>query len=474
VSTSIGRVERPPQHGLRSTSAARVAVTALIVVLAFVTLASGYLSSWLPLVAGFPAGAILRDAICGLLVAAAIVALVIRRSDGLPDAAPARVVVVPLILLCAWTLVLTVTSDSRIGAVLSARNLLLYPLVAVAVYLLGTRGLVAWRVVAGGVLVLGSIAAVLGLADTLTAGAVVDGLGFRRDFAGLPSGEGAIIAGVSGAVGGVVRASGGISDALVFGYLMAFVALFALWLATQVRGAGRSSRLTAACGFAATLAIAAMIASLTRGAWLALAVGLVVLIAMRPSRILLATSVLVIALAIAGTSAMSLVMANADGSVGGQPGATFGGAIVDRVVSSDPASQISSQARTDQFRIGLSTLVAHPLGTGLASEGAGADRAGSVAQKLTPDIYLMIVALQTGLPGIVLWLSAIALILIWAVRHRRNRGAPLIVAAIAFLAVASILSHTPDAPPLSIVFWLIILAIAAALADERADEPASS
>jgi O-antigen ligase len=83
----------------------------------------------------------------------------------------------------------------------------------------------------------------------------------------------------------------------------------------------------------------------------------------------------------------------------------------------------------------------------------------------------MIVALQTGIPGLVIWLSGLALILLWVARNRRHRSAPIIGAGLAFLSVASMLSHTPDAPPLSLFFWLILLAIAVAVADEQDPEP---
>jgi O-antigen ligase len=196
-----------------------------------------------------------------------------------------------------------------------------------------------------------------------------------------------------------------------------------------------------------------------------------VLILMRPSRALLAAGLLTITVAIAGTTAMSAMMPSPADSTSSQPGGALGGVVVDRAGSSDSASQLSSQSRIDELRGALETLTARPLGTGLASEGAAADRAGSVAVKAAPDIYLMIVALQTGIPGLVIWLSGLALILLWVARNRRHRSAPIIGAGLAFLSVASMLSHTPDAPPLSLFFWLILLAIAVAVADEQDPEP---
>jgi O-antigen ligase/polysaccharide polymerase Wzy-like membrane protein len=447
--------------------AAQRGVTALVLSLVLVSLAAGYISSWVPLVAGFPAGAIIRDALCGILIAGAIVS-VVRQPNHRATGGPAMVAVVPFAVLAAWVVTLVVTSNSLTGAVLSARNLLLYPLVAVAVYVLWTHNLVRARWVMGGMLGVASMAAALGLADTLTGGVVVTALGFRRDFSGLPTGEGAIISGVSGAVAGIVRASGGVSDALVFGYLMAFVGVVALWVSTRIRVKGRREyRLVAACGFVAALAIAAMLASLTRGAWVAFAFGLAVLILMRPSRTVIATSILALMLAVASTTAMSGWMLSTARNAGTQPAGDLTGAVGDRVGSSDPASQLSSQRRLDQFETGIQVLAARPLGTGLASEGAAADRAGSTAVKSTPDIYLMIVALQTGIPGAVIWLSGLFVLLIWVARHRREGSAPIIAAGLTFFAVASILSHTPDAPPLSLFFWLVLLAIAPALSEEQ-------
>ena len=437
------------------------AVNGTILLLMASTLGAGYLSSWVPSVLGFPAGAILRDALSFLLVGLAVVAIL-----------------VPF-------------GPSPTASILSVRNLLLFAVVPVAVHSLWRRDLVSARVVMTGFLVLGAIAAALGLADTMTAGGIVTALGFRRDFAALPQGEPPIISGAAGALGGIVRASGGISDALVFGYLMALVTLVGIWWSATLQATGASRRSAALTGLAAALAGAALIESLTRGALLAFGVALVILLILRPTRTMIVSAALSVGIAIVAVALMSSsipLVATDSGSEGAAPSSppaasqasapaassaagNPGQIVIDRIGSDDPASQLSSQARLDQLKVGISTLADRPWGTGLGTEGAAADRAGAAAVKSTPDIYLMIVALQTGMPGIILWLSVAAVSAWWVVRHRSSPAASLTGAGIGLLAVASVLSHTPDAPPLSVFLWLLLLGLGAEAAQERLDSP---
>jgi hypothetical protein len=440
------------------------AVSAAVVLLLLVTFGADYLSSWLPSVAGFPAGALIRDGMaCAVVGCGLIVAFRGRK------AAPTGVghIARPLIaflFFAGWVLALIPFSYPLVAGILSVRNLLLYGAVAFAVLTLWSHGLVMPRAVIAGLVAAGVLAALLGILDTLTQGRIMETLGYRRDYSGVVGSETRLVSGQQGNFGGIVRASGGISNSLVFGYLMSVLAILTLSWATAVASPRLRSRTTIALAGLAVLALLASLASLTRGAWLGLGVGVLVLVATRFRRETLLTVGAVGGLAVAiALFASPFVPAGAGtGSSAGGSSSPVGsggliGAITDRAGSTDEVSQISSGLRLDELRGGLAQLRAHPIGTGLGSEGAASDRAGDARQNLAPDIYALIVALQTGLPGLALWLAIFGVVVATAARGATMPGNALALAVVAVVAVASVLSAAPDAPVFSLTAWLSIL-----------------
>ncbi len=460
-------ISRAPSSRLESQAAARVGVSLLYAAAVIAVFAADYLSSWLPNVAGFPAGAIVRDLLAGLLIVAGVVA--VARSERPATSVlsgSARAALIPISFLAVWALVLIPAAPATVPAMLSVRNLILYPAVALAVAALWERNLIGTRTI---VLTLGGVAAVaatLGILDTMTHGSIVELLGYRRDYSGTGTGGSRLVAGTQGAFNGVVRASGGISNSLVFGYLMSLFAIGATWW-LAARGAGMRPRARVLVTGFAILVSVACVASLTRGAWLVLLVGLAaVVITNRSRRVVGLTATILVATA-AITIAMSPVVPT--GHAVGAGGLV--GAVTDRAGSSDDVSQESSGLRLDQLRDGVIQLARSPLGTGLGSEGAASERAGTVDRVLVPDIYVLIVGLQTGLPGLVLWLGVFGMLAAWALRHLGSTDASLVVALLLAMAVASTLSASPDAPPFALAFWLLALAVPALGTSRLAGSP---
>ena len=417
-----------------------------------------YVSSWLPPIASYAAGGMLRDGLCILFVGLAAVALVqanVSRSrvqDALrrPTAA-ALAAALPFVAFAAWVLLLVAASASKSIAAQSTRNLLLYTTVGFAAWVLTTRGHLSARTLLGTLAALGTVLAILGILDTLTHGGIVQALGYRRDYAGVPGAADRIIAGPQSAFQGYVRASGGISNALVFGYLMATIGVFSAW-ALERSVTGRTWRDPVSLLFfvVSVLVGVACIASLTRGAMAALFAGLLVLIVVRHSRTMV--------LAAVGTAALAVVLTWAGSNLLSTSGPSLVDAATARAQSSDNVSQESTAMRVDELRQGVASLRSRPMGNGLGSEGASAERAGTASADLAPDVYVLIVALQTGIIGAVLYAVIFLAMLAWAVR-RRAHGRTLVLAMIAVFAFAATLSASPDAPVFALTIWVLMLAV---------------
>jgi hypothetical protein len=336
----------------------------------------------------------------------------------------------------------------------------------------------------GTLTVFGFIAAGLGILDTATDGAIVTSLGYSRDYSGVEGSENRLISGTFGAFQGYVRASGGISNSLVFGYLMAAMVVFAVWMLDRV--VSRSGWRTWATVVYLSLGILAGMAcieSLTRGALIALALGLVMLVVIRRNRPILVGAVSTVAMAFfltwastGGISTPPPVEATVPGqapapsqSAAPSPAEDPGllGAVGTRVTSSDPTSLESSSLRLEQLRLGLESLAARPMGNGLGTEGSASTRAATPGVNLAPDVFVLIVALQTGVVGIALYGLVFAVMVLWALR-RPTRGRELVLAMIGIFGISAVLSASPDAPVFATSIWILILAVSAvAILDDR-------
>jgi hypothetical protein len=377
--------------------------------------------------------------------------------------AAAGPVFLPFAAFAVWVALLLVPSPAKVPAILAARNLLLYTMVGFAAYSLVSRRCLDVRMLLGTLTAFGFIAAGLGILDTATHGGIVTSLGYRPDYSGVEGSASRLIAGASAAFQGYVRASGGISNALVFGYLMAAIAVFATWMLERaVTRSGWRSRAWLVYVALGIVAGVACFDSLTRGAIVALVFGLLTLVVLRRSRPVLlgalATVVMAVTLTVAGSGFLSM----------SPSGSTTFPSLFDivgsRLTSSDPMSQESSRLRIDQVRLGLESLTARPVGNGLGTEGSASTRSGNAQGDLTPDIFVLIVALQTGIVGAILYALAFVAMLLWAARGP-TQGRALVVSMIGIFGITSVLSASPDAPVFAAIFWILILAVSAAPAE---------
>lgn len=130
--------------------------------------------------------------------------------------------------------------------------------------------------------------------------------------------------------------------------------------------------------------------------------------------------------------------------------------------------------RLEQARRGLESLAQRPMGNGLGTEGSASTRAANAHADLAPDIFVLIVALQTGIIGAVLYGLIFAAMVLWAARGP-TRGRELVLAMIGIFGISAVLSASPDAPVFVTTIWILILAVSAAPAvDNRGVQPVLS
>ena len=428
--------QQPARHLPIPTSLVAFIVAAYLVALMF----ADYLSSWFPSIAGYPTGAIVRDALalCVVVLGVRVLSLAPLRDIDQPLRALVAITVVATGLSAASLLYLVVVNGDRVAAILAVRNLTLYLVAAVAVWLLLQAGHVTVRAISNAAFALIFVAAILGIADTLTHGRIVTALGHSPDYAG-PLGISAI-AGAEASLFGLVRASGGISNALVFGYTMAISAIAAAWFAATAREPWE--RVWLWPGVVAVLAAMACVSSLTRGAVVALVVGIVVLVVLaRRRQVTIAAAGIVLAVAFAAIAIPMLAQRDSEPRTEGNSGVP---PIVVRLGEGDALSEASSQARVADMNAGLAALAGHPMGLGLAVVGSAALRAG-VENPILTDFYWLMVPVQVGLLvsaflAVAGLAASLALLLVsW------RAMAPLVAIGVAY-GIAGFLSGAPDAP----------------------------
>jgi len=427
------------------------APTALLTAFVGASIFANYLSAWLPSAGAYPSGALLRDLLALLVLGVAAAQL--SRPDDHATAAPARrrlsvferhVLLSLFLFLGAWMLAVLVFDPEPFLGVYAIRGITLYVAAGIAAFALVERGRVSGQALGDRTLVLGLVACAIGILDSATHGAILDVLGYDPNYANV---GGLAPVGEQTEFFGHDRASGGVTNAVTFAYLAAIVAAYALYRLLHDRGR-RGRRVLALEASAVVAGGAACLLSLTRGALIALVLGVVVIvIAAPPSRWRVA------ALAAGGALvAAFLIVAGATG---------LGSVLEQRLTSGDLASQLSSEERQSELEYGLDVLERHPLGVGLGSFGKAASRYAELrASEVSYEIQhipLLGLAFQLGVVGVA-GLLAILLVLSRNAAANFRGGGSFALCAIIIYAL-SLLLGTGGEEPVSAVPLYVLLAL---------------
>jgi hypothetical protein len=428
-----------------------LAVSPTLTLVLFIGLAffANYFSSWLPAAGAYPSGAVVRDILGVLFVCFALFFLAVRdergsaarpRVRGILSTGERKAFFLLALIFLIWVAAAIANGDNPFMALYASKNLILYVAVAAAAFAMLERGHLNGRAIGLAILVYGLMAALLGILDSLTNGRILDLLGYNPNYAGISN---LLIIGEDAPFLGYDRASGGTTNAVGFGYLMALLAVYAGY-----RWVTNTSRHSFTAWLELTVLSAATVAcilSLTRGAFLALAAGMLILLIVSPTRpravlLVLGIAVLVVGLGYAGYQEV----------------------LTTRITAADAASQRSSEIRIEQFWDGVRTLEANLFGTGLGTEGFAASRFG-IDERIVWDQFFLVVALQVGIPGALAVVAMLGVLLRAALRSIRREGTLLACLLVVFL-FSAMLSSQADNPVYAVPVWLLI-ALAAARAD---------
>ncbi|WP_312027928.1 hypothetical protein [Citrobacter cronae] len=185
-----------------------------------VNLFSPYISSWMVGVLPFPPGAILRDVLNALFVVLVLMRFFTERKK----------IHFSLIFtifawgaLVLWVIALTIFSSDKVQAIMGGRSYILFPAVFIALAILKvcySESLNVEKVVHYIILLMLTVA-VIAIIDVLMKGELIKLLGYDEHYAGDQLN-------LINSYDGMIRATGGFSDALNFGYMLALGVLLCM------------------------------------------------------------------------------------------------------------------------------------------------------------------------------------------------------------------------------------------------------
>lgn len=394
--------------------------TLLLVALLYISVFSSFIGSWLPSVFGLTSGGVLRDIVIVLFIFFAILKML---RFGKPMEYIALAFYVLFVLL---VFLLVITSDNISASVLGGRNMILFLPFGLFVFFLINRNLIDTSFVRKNIFLVGFVAASLGVLDVLTDGLILNILGYDPNYTGSE-----YFKPVSSYLG-FVRATGGISDALNFGYLMATLSFIVLF---QMIYKNKSFWINVFYFILFILSFSAMVLSMTRGAFLVFFFGVFLILFFDlnfKNRIILLILSLLICVLFIQTE--------------------YGQAMIVRFFGNEQHSVSSSNYRIYMAMDSFKALFDNPLGIGLGTQGAGMKFL-SEDTRVNTDNYFFYVMLEVGILGFIL-VFLMNLVQFYLVRKSSHRYMFLFMFFGYFICGA--LSSALISPVLSIFYWISI------------------
>jgi O-antigen ligase len=386
-----------------------------------------YIGSWLPIEDGAPVGGLLRDLL--ITVFAACTGLVIIRSPKV-TLSQFGYIYFWLFLLFWMTVLAVMLSDINAG-ILGARNIVLFPLVGFLLFINMDKGTVRYATIINCIYILAGVAAVLGILDVATKGDILLKLGYKPDYAG---GD---LYNLVVEYLGIRRASGGLSDALNYGYTMALFAIFILYRLLKYP-LPKSSKIIS-CLLIGALSMATIL-SLTRGAIIVLALGFLIFAFTYGS---IKLKIVLVSLIFIG----SAIIASSE----------YGELLYVRFADQEKISAESTQGRITMAEKSIDSISINPLGVGLGTQGAGTKFLNDDT-RINTDNYFLWIAVESGVIGLLLLLLTLVANLFICFKCMKKDKPSCIyffILVITFILAAT-LSSAPISPLYAIFFWIII------------------
>lgn len=398
----------------------------LLISLFLLNIFSGYINSWFLTFPIPTIGSVLRDLIFIIIIFPLAHFAIVNKQF--------RVIypVAMWTVAAAFCLVLVFFSPSVFRGAMGFRNIF-YPLAGISVLLFFHHNdrtifqAIRLRYCAVTIFLIISI---FGILDFLSGGSFPELLGFNPAYNDL----------VSMMVRkhlGITRANAGVSDALNYGYLMAFTALYGVYLLDIEVGRGR--RLLWLLVIASSVAC---VLSMTRGAIIALF--LIIFIKMfikTPFKTVLISFIFF-------TAIISYALTTEYGQV-----------VIDRFTERDPGSESSSNERINAALKSFSAISENPLlGVGLGTQGAPT-LFEDVDLRIATDNSFLWILLDTGIIGFMLIMLSYFSIFTFLLRKTWSRCyQKFVLLSLLLLIISAILSSAPVSPTFSLCFWIILTA----------------
>lgn len=400
--------------------------------LLFINLWAPYLGSWFPPIAGAPSGAVLRDIISFLIL---IYALFVRL---LLSGEITRYLVTPIIAwcsLCTWVFVLLIFSPNLTQAIMGARSYILFPSVFFVVLAISKSEKIHIKRCAllDFLLGLAVFASIIAILDVATLGMLKSLFGYKADYAG---DNFALI----DSYDGQIRATGGFSDALNFGYFLSICFLVGLQRYHETKNIYFI--------IASLVVFSCIVMTLTRGAIFCalLAMMQYSFFSLMQKNLIIKFFVSSVVLIFIGTCFYDIWYPYLD-------------LMVERFTDSSSASKGSTMGRLTMAIAAINSLITNPIGVGLGTQGSGNIISGSDL-RVNTDNYFFWMALETGVVGLLLNLFFLSACFFSAFLFARKNKVGLVrmgflALMLLFYFLASMVSSAPSSSTFSIVFWSV-------------------
>lgn len=392
-----------------------------------------FISSWLPSIGAFPAGSVMRDLFIMILVVYTLQYLLITRIH-----LPIMFLILFLVFNTMFVTVLTFASVNFRAAVFGARNLIFPFIVGLSVSANIMYGGMKYDSLKRVIYILGIIGAVLGIMDVISNGTILNALGYRVDYTNLGKDKVSFIVGFLG----IRRASGGLGDALNYGYTMALFSVYALSQLLMLTQNKENKRNRNILYILFILGSVAVVLSLTRGAILVLAMGIILFL-----KKFFSARRRLVTLVIFGCSVYLFISYIGLGTV-----------LYERILQKDVLSAASSSLRLEMAGNSIKAILKEPLGIGLGTQGAGI-RYSSKEIIVNTDSYFFTLGLEAGILGFVfLSLFALAnLFQFFKYSYKSiTKNCRLSVFLVLTYLISGILASSLISPLFAIFFWTIV------------------
>ncbi|EOX8909717.1 O-antigen ligase family protein [Citrobacter freundii] len=398
-----------------------------------VNLFSPYISSWMVSVLPFPPGAILRDVLNALFVVLVLIRFLVDRKK-------IHFFLVFTIFawgsLVLWVIALTIFSSDKVQAIMGGRSYILFPAVFIALAILKvcySESLNVEKVVRYIIFLMLTVA-VIAIIDVLMKGELIKLLGYDEHYAGDQLN-------LINSYDGMIRATGGFSDALNFGYMLTLGVLLCMECFSQ--GYKRAWML-----IASLVIFTAICMTLTRGAILVAVIIYAFYIISNRKMLLSGITLFLIVIPILMVST-NIFDKYIDTLVG-------------RFTDSSQTSRGSTQGRIDMAMNSLSYLSEHPSGIGLGTQGSG-NMLSVKDNRLNTDNYFFWMALETGIVGLIIniFYMASQFYASFSLDRRYNTHPSYACFRIYFLLgitffISAALSSAPSSSTFSIYYWTVL------------------